>query len=111
MSITECGKIMVKCDVSTAQYDNRTIKCEEKNKGTIECDKSTVTYDVGNTQCEDDTIKCEKKKKGTTKCDKITVICDVSTTVLKTGPDRPVRPVQPGTGSQYGLVKTPKTGQ
>ena len=53
----------------------------------------------------------KKKKKGTTKCDKITVICDLSTTVLKTGPDRPVRPVQPGTGSQSGPVKTPKTGQ
>ena len=33
------------------------------------------------------------------------------TTVLKTGPDRPVRPVQPGTGSQSGPVNTPKTGQ
>ena len=32
-------------------------------------------------------------------------------TVLKTGPDRPVRPVQPGTGSQSGPVNTPKTGQ
>ena len=31
--------------------------------------------------------------------------------VLKTGPDRPVRPVQLGTGSQSGPVKTPKTGQ
>ena len=30
------------------------------------------------------------------------------TTVLKTGPDRPVRP---GTGSQSGPVNTPKTGQ
>ena len=61
MSTTECGKIMVKCDVSTTQYDNRTIKCEEKNKETTKCDKSIVTYDVGNTQCEDDTIKCAKK--------------------------------------------------
>ena len=33
------------------------------------------------------------------------------TTVLKTGPDRPVRPVQPGTGSQSGPVNTLKTGQ
>ena len=32
-------------------------------------------------------------------------------TVLKTGPDRPVRPVQPGTGSQSGPVNTPKPGQ
>ena len=32
-------------------------------------------------------------------------------TVLKTGPDRPVRPVQPGTGSQSSPVNTPKTGQ
>ena len=29
-------------------------------------------------------------------------------TVLKTGPDRPV---QPGTKSQSGPIKTPKTGQ
>ena len=35
----------------------------------------------------------------------------IKTTVLKTGPDRPVRPVQPGTGSQSGPVNTPKTGQ
>ena len=43
-----------------------------------------------------------------------TLICEglgVFITVLKTGPDRPVRPVQPGTGSQSGPVKTPKTGQ
>ena len=32
-------------------------------------------------------------------------------TVLKTEPDRPVRPVQLGTGSQSGPVKTLKTGQ
>ena len=35
----------------------------------------------------------------------------ILTTVLKTGPDRPVQPIQPGTGSQSGSVKTPKTGQ
>ena len=35
----------------------------------------------------------------------------ITTTVLKTGPDRPVRPVQPGTGSQSGPVKSLKTGQ
>ena len=32
-------------------------------------------------------------------------------TVLKTGLDRSVRPVQPRTESQSGPVKTPKTGQ
>ena len=32
-------------------------------------------------------------------------------TVLKIGPDQPVRPVQPGIGSQFGPVKTPKIGQ
>ena len=47
MSTTECGKIMVKCDVSTAQCDNRAIKCEKKIKGITECDKRTVTCDVG----------------------------------------------------------------
>ena len=35
-------------DVSTAQCEDDTIKCEKK-KGTIECDKSTVTCDVGTT--------------------------------------------------------------
>ena len=29
--------------------------------------------------------------------------------VLKIGPDRQVRPVQPGTGTQFGPVKSPKT--
>ena len=43
-------------------------------------------------------------------CDCVCVLL-VRTTVLKTGPDRPVRPVQPGTGSQSGPVNTPKTGQ
>ena len=36
---------------------------------------------------------------------------NIGTIVLKTGPDRPVRPVQPGTGIQSGPVNTPKTGQ
>ena len=35
----------------------------------------------------------------------------IRSTVLKIGPDRPVRPVQPGTGSQSGPVNTLKTGQ
>ena len=49
------------CDVSTAQCEDGTIKCEKKkNKGTTECDKSTVTCDVGTTQCNDGTIICEK---------------------------------------------------
>ena len=30
MSETECGKNMIKCDVSTAQCDNGTFKCEKK---------------------------------------------------------------------------------
>ena len=49
-------------DVSTALCEIGTIKCEEKQKGTIECDKSTVTCDVGTRQCKDSTIKYEKKK-------------------------------------------------
>ena len=40
-----------------------------------------------------------------------TLLGNLTTIVLKTRPDRPVRPVQPGTGSQSGPVKTPKTGQ
>ena len=39
------------------------------------------------------------------------MVWSICYTVLKTGPDRPVRPVQPGTGSQSGPVNTPKTGQ
>ena len=49
-------------------------------------------------------VENNKTSKATRKCR------DIST-VLKTGPDRPVRPVQPGTGSQSGPVNTPKTGQ
>ena len=39
------------------------------------------------------------------------IVSDLKLTVLKTGPDWLVRPVQPGTGSQSGPVNTPKTGQ
>ena len=62
-SIIECGKSTVKCDVSIAQYDDETNKCEKKNKGTIECDKSTVICDVGIAQCDNGTVKCEEKIK------------------------------------------------
>ena len=41
----------------------------------------------------------------------IIIIWMENSTILKTRPDRPVRPVQPETGSQSGPVKTPKTGQ
>ena len=44
------------------QYEDETVKCEEKNKWTTKCDKSTITCDVGTTQCEYGTVKCEKKK-------------------------------------------------
>ena len=43
----ECGKITVTCDVDTAQYDDRTVKCEKKNKGTTKCGKSTFISNVG----------------------------------------------------------------
>ena len=46
-------------DVGTAQCEDRTVKCEKKNKGTTECDKRTVTCNIGTTQCENRTIKCE----------------------------------------------------
>ena len=74
---TKCDKSIVKCDVGTTQYEDRTIKCEKKNEGTTKCDKRTVICDVRTTQCEDETIKCEKKNKGTTKCGKKTVTYDV----------------------------------
>ena len=41
----------------------------------------------------------------------IIIIWMENSTILKTRPDRPVRPVQPETGSQSGLVKTQTTGQ
>ena len=53
----------VTCDIGTAQYEDDTIKCKKKNKGTTECDKRIVTCDIGTTQCEDRTVKCEKKVK------------------------------------------------
>ena len=40
---TECDKSTVTGDVSIAQSDDDTIKCEKKNEGTTECDKSTIT--------------------------------------------------------------------
>ena len=50
-----------KCDVSTAQCDNGTIKCEGKKKRITECDKSTVACNVGNAQCDNEIVKCEEK--------------------------------------------------
>ena len=44
---TKCEKITVTCDVGTAQYEDRTIKCEKKSKWTIKCEKRTVTCDIG----------------------------------------------------------------
>ena len=48
------------------KVNNRTVKCEKTNKGTIECDKSMVTcdvstihFDVDTTQCDDSTVQCE----------------------------------------------------
>ena len=88
---TKCEKITVTCDVGTAQYKNRTFKCEkkvreppnvrknchmwywnckmwkwnrqvwEKSKETTQYEKRTVTCDIGTAQCEDGTVKCEKK--------------------------------------------------
>ena len=43
---TKYDKRIVTCDVGTAQYENETIKCEEKNKRTTNCDKRTIIYDV-----------------------------------------------------------------
>ena len=62
-STTEYGKSTVKCDVSIAQYDNETNKCEKKNKRTIECNKSIVICDVGIAQCDNGIVKCEEKIK------------------------------------------------
>ena len=60
----KCDKRTVTCDIGTAQYEERTIKCEKnKNKGTTKCDKSIVTYNIGTAQYETETVNCEKKKK------------------------------------------------
>ena len=59
---TKCDKSSITCNISTAQCEDGTIKCEKK-KGNTKCDKSTVTCKVGIAQCEDDTIKYEKKKR------------------------------------------------
>ena len=56
---TECDKSIVTSDVSTAQYEDSTIKCEKKKSP--KCDRITVTRDVGTVQCEDGIIECEKK--------------------------------------------------
>ena len=54
-------KKTVTCDVRTAQYEDQTVKCEKKNKGTTKCKKRTITCDIGTAQCEDRAVKCEKK--------------------------------------------------
>ena len=36
---TKCDKSTVTCDVSTAQYEDGTIKCEKKKERTTECEK------------------------------------------------------------------------
>ena len=43
---TKCDKSIIRSDVSTAQCDDETIKCEKKSKGTTECDKITVIFKV-----------------------------------------------------------------
>ena len=53
---------MVISDVGIAQYNNGTIKCEGKKKGTAKCDKWTVTCDILTAQFKDRTVKCENKK-------------------------------------------------
>ena len=50
-----------KYDYGTTQYEDKTVKCEKKNKGTTECDKRTVTCDIGTAQYENRIVKCEKK--------------------------------------------------
>ena len=54
-------KSSITCDICTAQYENGTIKCEKKNKGTTKYDKSSITCDTDTRQCEDGIIKFEKK--------------------------------------------------
>ena len=35
----ECDKSTIICDIGITQYDDRTVKYEEKKKCTTECDK------------------------------------------------------------------------
>ena len=37
---------IVTYDVETTQYEDGTVKCEKKSKGTTQCDKRTVICDV-----------------------------------------------------------------
>ena len=52
----------VTCDVGTAKYEDETVNCEKKSKGTTKCEKITITCDIGTAQCEDEIVKCKKKK-------------------------------------------------
>ena len=45
---TKCDKRTDICDVGTAQYEDRIVKCEEKSKGITKCEKRTITCDVRN---------------------------------------------------------------
>ena len=59
---TKCEKRTDICNVETAQYEDRIVKCDKKTKGTIKCDKKIVICDVETTQCDNRTVKCGKKK-------------------------------------------------
>ena len=56
----------ITCNISTAQYKDGTVKCEEK-KWITKYNKSSIKCDVRIAQCEDETFKC---KNGTVKCEK-----------------------------------------
>ena len=44
---TQCNKRTVICDVVTAQYEDGTVRCEEKkSKGTTTCEKKIVTCNI-----------------------------------------------------------------
>ena len=59
--VWEKSKGTTQSDVRTTQYENVTVKCEKKSKGTTKCEKKIVTYDVGTAQYENEAVKCERK--------------------------------------------------
>ena len=66
------------CDVDIAQYDHRTIKCEEKNNGPTEYDKSSIIYHVLllNVTME---LSNMRKNLEDHECNKSMVSCDIDT--------------------------------
>ena len=67
--ITKCDKRTITCNVGTAQYDDKIIKCEKRKKKPQNVTKvmSNVILELYNVRMK--SLNVRKKYKRTTKCD------------------------------------------